>query len=237
MSDTGECVCVIERLIHRLAAAAMLFAGLAAGAMLLAPFHPARAEVIDRIAATVGRQVITDSQVLEEIRVTAFLDGKPADWSAENRTRTVNRLVDQTLIRHEIDATRFVEAPLEEGTKLLDQLKSAMKDFDSSLSANHVSEAIVAKHLQWQVTLLRFVDYRFKPSVEVTEADLKDFFAAQVKEWQSRKKTIPEFDDVRDDLERLLTSKYVDQALDRWLGDQRTQTSIVFKTPKGAAQQ
>jgi hypothetical protein len=56
-----------------------------------------------------------------------------------------------------------------------------------------------------------------------------------VKEWQEQKKPIPAFEDVRTDLERLLTSKYVDNALDRWLGDQRTQTTIVFKTGKTAA--
>ena len=222
-----KCVSALEHLIPHLLATAIL----------LAPSQWARAEVIDRIVATVGKQVITNSQVIEEIRVTAFLDGKPEDWSDENRTRTVNRLVDQTLIRREIDATRFQEAPLEEGTKLLDQLKSAMKDFAPSLAASHLTEAIVAKHLQWQVTLLRFVDYRFKPSVEVTESDLKDFYSTQVKEWQAAKKPVPEFDDVRVDLERLLASKYVDQALDRWLGDQRTQTTIVFKTSKAAVTQ
>ena len=202
--------------------------------MLLAPVALLRAEIIDRLAAAVGKQVITESQVTEEIRVTAFLDGTPADWSEANRTRTLNRLVDQTLIRREIDATRFQEAPIEEGLKLLVQLKEAMKDFDTSLAANHLPESVVAKHLQWQVTFLRFVDYRFKPGVEVTEADLKDFYATQSEEWKKQNKPVPQFEDVRDDLERLLTSKYVDQALDRWLGDQRTQTSIVFKTRKAA---
>ena len=195
-----------------------------------------RAEVIDRIAAAVGKQVITESQVTEEIRVTAFLDGKPADWTEANRTRTLNRLIDQTLIRHEIDATRFQEAPPEEGTKLLAELKSAMKDFDSALAENRLSEALVAKHLQWQVTFLRFVDYRFKPSVEVTEADLKEFYDKQVEEWKKEGKPVPPLEEVRADLERLLTSRFVDQALDRWLGDQRTQTSIVFKARKAAKQ-
>ena len=39
-----------------------------------------RAEVIDRIAIVVGRQVITASQIDTEVRVTAFLSGqsKPA---------------------------------------------------------------------------------------------------------------------------------------------------------------
>ena len=204
----------------------------ALGNMMLVPGALARAETIDRLAATVGRQVITDSQVVEAIRVAAFLDGKAADWSAENRTRTLNRLVDQALIKREIEATRFPEGPPDEGTKLLAQLKAAMKEFDQSLAANRLTEAIVTKHLEWQVEFLRFVEYRFKPGVEVSESDLNEFYATQVKEWQAQGKPVPTLEEVRPDLERLLTSKYVDQALDRWLGDQRTQVPIVFKTPK-----
>jgi hypothetical protein len=201
--------------------------------LLLARREPVRAEVIDRIAATVGKQVIAESQVTEEIRVTAFLDGKPADWSAENRTKTVNRLVDQALIRREIETAHFPEAAPEDGATLLAGLKSSMKDFDQALAANRLSEAVLQKHLEWQVTFLRFVEYRFKPSIDVSESDLKDFYATQVQEWKRQNKPVPPFDDVRADLQRLLTSKYVDQALDRWLGDQRTVTAIVFKNNQG----
>jgi peptidyl-prolyl cis-trans isomerase SurA len=188
-----------------------------------------RAESIDRIAATVGRQVITESQVNEEIRVTAFLDAKAADWSEASRTRTTNRLVDQTLIHRELEATHFPEAPADEGAHLLEQLKTATPDFAASLTASHLSEAILIQHLQWHVTFLRFVEYRFRPGIQISEADLHDFYETQSREWRQQGKTVPSFEDARQDLERLLSSRYVDQALDRWLGDQRTQTQIVFK--------
>jgi hypothetical protein len=217
-------VAAIQKLIRLKTAAGML--------LLFASLGLVRAEVIDRIAATVGRQVITESQVVEEIRVTALLDGKAPDWSDGNRSKTLNRLVDQLLVRKEIDATRFPEASAADGAKLLEQLKTTTPDFASKLAGLHLSEAIVQKHLEWQVTFLRFVEFRFKPGVEVSDADLKDFYATQVKEWKKESKPVPEFDAVKGDLERLLTSKYVDQALDRWLGDQRTETAIVFKNDK-----
>ena len=37
-----------------------------------------RAEVIDRIAVVVGNGVITESEILREIRLTAFLEGRAA---------------------------------------------------------------------------------------------------------------------------------------------------------------
>ena len=66
-------------------------------------------------------------------------------------------------------------------------------------------------------------------SMPVTGAKLA---ALSVEEWKKQDKPVPPLEDVRGDLERLLTARFVDQALDRWLGDQRTQTSIVFKTRK-----
>jgi len=189
----------------------------------------ARGEIIDRIAATVGRQVITESQITEEIAVTAFLSGNAPDVSDANRTRTANRLVDQTLIRREIEVTRFPQANNEEGAGLLEKLKNATNNFAAALAATHLTEAILMKHLQWQATFLRFVEYRFRPGVQISEADLRDFYETQSKEWKRQNRTVPSFEDARQDLERLLSAQYVDQALDRWLGDQRTQTQIVFK--------
>ena len=218
----------IDRLIIAAAAAGML-----ASAILPASIS---GEVIDRIAATVGHQVIAESQIGEEIRVTALLSQKPPDWSDSNRTQTLNRLIDQALIQHEIEATRFPEPP-EEGLKLLDQLKTGNKDFETSIASYHLTDAIVARHLAWQVTFLRFVEYRFKPSIDVSDADLRDFYATQSEQWKKEGKPVPTFEDVRPDLERLLTSKYVDQALDRWLGDQRTETAIVIKDARKAAKQ
>ena len=189
----------------------------------------AGAEIVDRIAVTVGRQVITESAVVEEIRVTAFLAATAPDWSDANRTRTANRLVDQLLIKRELDATRFPPVPDDDTNKVFDQLKAATPDFSHTLGAAHLTEIILKEHLQWQVTFLRFVDYRFRPGIQITESDLRDFYETQAVEWRQQNKTVPTFEKARQDLERLLSSKYVDQALDRWLGDQRTQTQIVLK--------
>ena len=120
--------------------------------VLLLAVVTAQAELIDRIAATVGRQVITESQIDEEILVTAFLDGKLPDWSEQNRTRTANRLVDQVLVRREIEATRFPQAPAEEGAHLLAQLKAATaSDFAASLKAAHLTESLLSQHFRGEV--------------------------------------------------------------------------------------
>ena len=62
----------------------------------------ASAAVLDRIAVTVGNDAITGSEVMEEIRITSFLNNEPLDFSAAARRAAAERLVDQYLIRHEL---------------------------------------------------------------------------------------------------------------------------------------
>src|SRR4051795_2405586 len=59
-------------------------------------------EIIDRIAVSVDRTVITESEVIRQIRITALLNGEQPDLSAANRRETAERLVEQALMRREI---------------------------------------------------------------------------------------------------------------------------------------
>ncbi len=65
------------------------------------------AEIIDRIVITVGNQVITQSQVDDEIRVTAFLNHEKVDLSAAARKQAASRLIEQALIKREMDLSRY----------------------------------------------------------------------------------------------------------------------------------
>src|SRR5947209_12722763 len=71
-----------------------------AGAMLTLVLS---GEIIDRVAASIGRQVITEADVTDEIRVQSFIDEKAPDFSVENKRKALDRLVDQTLIRRELE--------------------------------------------------------------------------------------------------------------------------------------
>jgi hypothetical protein len=59
----------------------------------------AQAETLDRIAVSMGQDVITESQLILDLRVVAFLDRKPVNLSGAARRESAQRLVDQILIR------------------------------------------------------------------------------------------------------------------------------------------
>ena len=67
----------------------------------------AHGEIVDRIAANIGKTVITESEVQHELRLTAFLDGVEPDFARDNKRKVLDRLIDQTLMRREIEFMRF----------------------------------------------------------------------------------------------------------------------------------
>src|SRR5512140_1348804 len=106
----------------------MTLSAIAVTVVLLFMSLPAGAEIIDRIAVTVGKQVITVSQIETEVRVTAFLSGQKPLVTDALRRDAAARLVDQMLIRREVELTRFPVPNADEAKPLLEQAKAIHHD-------------------------------------------------------------------------------------------------------------
>src|SRR6185436_5742873 len=59
----------------------------------------------------VGNGVITESQIVREIRLTAFQNGEPLDFSGAAKRKMAERLVDQRLIQIENDISLYPPPP------------------------------------------------------------------------------------------------------------------------------
>lgn len=182
------------------------------------------AEVIDRIAVVVGDEVVTRSEIDREIRVTALLNGVKPQFTEAVRRETADRLVEQALIRREMSVSRFPKPSPGEAQPLLDQLKSGQ------FREYGLKEEDVRQHLLWQITTMQFIEFRFRPSVRVAPADVRDYYDSEfVAAWKKDNPTPPPaFEQVRAKIEQTLADRLVDQALDRWINQQRTQTRIQF---------
>lgn len=193
-------------------------------------FSPAHAEIVDRVAASVGTRVIAESEVFDAARLTAFIEGTAVDLTAENRRKVLDRLIDQTLMRREIEFVRFQPPPDQDVVPLLEQVKSKYGNAYHDALANYgVTEQQLVAHLKWQLTMLRFIEYRFQPGVEVTASLIRQEYRQQTRDWKEKNGTEPPpMESIRDELERIVRQRLVDSAMDRWLGEVRTQTQIRY---------
>lgn len=197
------------------------------------PVFLATAEIVDRIAATVGTEVITESQVLDELRVTAFIEGATPEFSAENNRKVVDRLIDQALVHREIEFTRFDKPSPAEIEPLFQQIRGRFPTesaYQQELRKYHIKHELLLAHLTWQVTMLRFIEYRFQPSVQVGNSELRQEYRRQAADWRAKRGTEPPpLEQIQPDIEKIVRQRLTDSALDRWLGAVRTQNVILYR--------
>jgi peptidyl-prolyl cis-trans isomerase SurA len=195
---------------------------------------PARADIVDRIAVGVGNSVITTGDIEREIRVTAFLNGTKPDFSPATRRATAERLVEQQLVRKELEISSYPAPAASAGAAALaDFRKSHFPQdaaFQHALEADGLTAEEVQNELLWQLTLLRFIDVRFRPAVQVTEQDIRNYFEKTVKPVveKSHPGKPVSLDEYRDRIRETLTGQRADQELDNWLKEARQRTEIVY---------
>jgi hypothetical protein len=193
----------------------------------------ASAAIVDRIAVSVGSRVITTSDLDREIRVTALLNGVQPDFSPAAKRATVERMVEQKLVRRELESSRY---PVPEPDSVLPALADFRKrfypddtDYQRALAQYGGTNQDVLDELLWQRTLLEFVEVRFR-SVEVSDRDIQDYFDKVVA--PAARAAHPgqpvALEDYRDQIERTLTGSREDQEMDNWLKEARRRTEIVY---------
>jgi peptidyl-prolyl cis-trans isomerase SurA len=201
---------------------------------LLSLTVPARAEIIDRIAVSVGNRVITEIDLNREIRVAAFLDGVKPDFSPAGKRATAERMVEQVLIRRELEISRYPVPSAAEVAPVLEAFKKARfpqdEAYQRALADYGIADPDVKDLLLWQRTLLLFIEVRFQSGVQVTGQDIQDYFDKVVK--PAAEAAHPgqpiDLEDYRDQIEQTLTGQRADRQMDTWLKEARSHTEIVF---------
>ena len=166
--------------------------------------------VIDRVAVVVGNQVITESEVILEARLTAFFNGQPLDLSAAQRKAAAERLVDQQLIRNEMQIGGYPMPPETDGDAALRKYRqdnySSVPAFRAALAKYELTEDEVKRHLLWQAAAMRFTDQRFHLTIPAPPSQSADRLS------QSG-----------------TTTDGVEDQMDTWLKQARAGTRIQFK--------
>jgi hypothetical protein len=190
-------------------------------------------EVVDRIAVTIGQYVISEQDLIQDIRISAFLDGKLPDLSGEEKRKAANRLVDQYLVLQDAALTRAPLPGPADVAPLLAPIKArygSEEEFQAALRSAGITEAGLTEHLLQGLRMLRYTDFRFRPEVELTDQDLRAYYDKMVEEAERKPgQPVPSFEASRDQIEKLLTEQQVMQSLDRWLGMTRSETQILFR--------
>jgi len=192
------------------------------------------AEVIDRIVATVNGRVILQSDWDEALCYEALLTNRTlAQFSDDDRRAVLDRLIDQELLREQIKSADFRHASDAEVTSRVaearKQYPQAAGDeaWQSLLAGYHLTEKDLLDHVRQQIDLMRLVDARLRPAVQIDsksiEAYYRDQFVPKMKETGASEVPLAE---VSAKIRELLTQEKVSELLISWLQTLRSESQV-----------
>jgi hypothetical protein len=167
------------------------------------------AGVVDRVAIVIGKQVVTESEVNDDLRLTEFINNEPLDLGPAARRAAAEHLVDQQLIRQELEMSGFNQQPASEADALLLKFRRdrfhSVAEYHSAIRKYGIAEDQLKQRLLWQLTAIRFIDFRFATGQPEGDSQSADRATAGA------------------------PVSGADQQMDAWLKQARADTKIAFK--------
>jgi hypothetical protein len=194
---------------------------------------PAAAEIIDRIAATVGKHAIKLSDIDRDLRVTSFLNREPLNLSSNARRAAAERLIDQALISEEIDQGEYARPADPDPEVLLNKIRQ--KRFGGSdarlreaLETYGLTEDQLRQQLSWQLEVLRFIDQRFRSDVLVTDDDIRSYYDQHRADLARQNPKAQSLEDQEPKVRQSLEGERVNQNFTQWLEEARRRNRIQY---------
>jgi hypothetical protein len=203
----------------------LIFAGCAIFFALAAARLVKAQEVVDRIVARVENDIILLSDVQELQRYQELVEGKSESGSA-----ILDRLIDQWIVRSEADLSQFPqpnESEIDRGVSRVEKSFASPAEYEDRKKQSGLTDAEVRKIVASQLYLSNYLDSKFRPSAQVDEKAIQDFYQDKViPTAKERGQTPPTLDASREVIqEALIQSSITDQA-DRWLKESRDRLHI-----------
>jgi hypothetical protein len=213
-------------------AATVAVLALLMGLLALRPLQAA--EVIDRIIATVNGHVILQSDWDEALCYEALLSNRTlGQFSDDDRRAVLDRLIDQELLRGQMKSADFrhatdaeVAARVAEARKKSPQAASS-EAWQSLLAQYHLTEKELFDHVRQQIDVMRLVDARLRPAVQIDSKSIEAYYREQFvpKLKMSGASEVP-LADVSNKIRELLTEQKVSEMLVSWLQTLRSEGQV-----------
>jgi peptidyl-prolyl cis-trans isomerase SurA len=204
-------------------------------AMAAATLTWAGGEIIDRVAVSLGDQVVTLGEIRRLLRVEAFSQNAKPDYSPENLKRAADLLVDQALVRREMELSRYSSPAMVEVDeaiqRFIERRHMTEEQFQAAVKEYGFTEDDFRQEILWRLTLTRFIDYRFRPGVQVSDDEISEYyektFLPQFRK-TTPEATPPPLAEVRERISNILAVNKATAASNQWLQQAQQQTKIRY---------
>jgi parvulin-like peptidyl-prolyl isomerase len=219
--------------MRRAAIIAVLF--LASGGVptaLCGAATPQSTRVVDRIVARIEDDIILQSQVEELGAFQKLIEGH-----AESDEKLLQELIEQSVVETEAVASHFPQPAQSEVDRELTRLKEqfitpdryASRLNELGLSADQVRELLSA-----QIYVERYLDYKFRPTVQVEPADIDAYYKNELlPELAKNHEPVPDRSAVEDQIREVLVQRGISDQTTKWLDDTKSRMKIEIEPAGG----
>jgi peptidyl-prolyl cis-trans isomerase SurA len=192
------------------------------------------AVVLDRIAVIAGTHVIKASDIDRDIRLTQFLNRQPLNVTSAAKRDAAERLITQDIIRQEIVTGAYQRPPEGEGATLevelrRDRFANSSERMDDALRKYGLTESELRERLLWQITVLQFINQRFRAGVVVTDEDIRNYYeqhAAELRKQQLKDITL---EALTPKIKEMLEGERINKSFNEWLDQTRQGYRVEYK--------
>lgn len=209
-------------------------AGTASSSSAATKSRPAmpQATVVDGIAARIGNDVLTDSEVRELEDYQKLVEGQ-----AQNRAKITDELVDQWIVETDALTTKFPHPTAAEVTREFQALVKefpSREQFQARLAQIGLTQDQVRQVLERQLYYARFLSYKFHAATQVTASQIQAYYQREfIPELQKRHLAAPPLTQVDAQIRQLLTQEQINEKAAQWLEEAKARLRIIVQPSGG----
>jgi hypothetical protein len=193
---------------------------------------PQSTRVVDRIVARIEDDIILQSQVRELGALQQLIDGR-----AESDDKLLQELMEQWMVETEATASHFPQPAQSEVDRELARLKESFaspEKYAARLNELGLSDAEVARLLSRQIYVERYVDYKFRPSVQIEPSEVDAYYKNELlPELAKNNQPAPNRNAVEEQIREVLTQRKISDLTAKWLDDTKSRLKIEIAPPAG----
>lgn len=204
------------------------------GTLLLVAVWPAMARltaqaqtgrVVDRIVARIEGDIILLSQERELGAFQQLVEGR-----AESDERLLAELIEQWIVQTEANQSQFPQPAQSEVDRELARLVAQFgspEAYAAKLRELGLSTEQVRQLLARQIYVERYIDYKFRPTVQIQTADIEAYFQKELlPELAKKNQLTPRLADVEGEIRELLTQRAITELATKWLEETKSRLKI-----------
>jgi len=207
----------------------LLFGAVPQPRVLAAPAQ----QIVDRIVARIEDDIITLSELHELAAYQQLIDGR-----VEPDDRLRSELIEQWVINNEATASYFPAPAASEVDREVSRIEGRFPNkqaYSERLTALDLSPGAVQRMVTREIYLARYLDYKFRPSVQVSDDDIAKYYREElVPALTAKGETIAALSAVNDQIREVLVQRGIDDRAASWLDQTKSRLKIEIEAAANA---